>query len=61
MCKKRSMALIAKALVLVPVTALLGVAFAFMGRVPIGRIILVVVWLGHLIYFGLIVPTDRSE
>lgn len=59
--QKRSMTLKAKALVLVPVTALLGVAFAFMGRVPIGRIILVVVWLGHLIYFGLIVPTDRSE
>ncbi len=55
---KRAMTLRAKLAVLVPVTLLMGVGFAMMGSVPVGRAILAVVWLGHVIYFGFVVKTE---
>lgn len=33
--------------------------FLMMKQVPAARIVLVVVWLGHLIYFGIMVPTEK--
>ncbi len=59
--EKRSMTVKAKLTILVPVTILLAIAFAMMGRVPIGRIVLAVVWVGHIVYFGFIVKTDPAE
>lgn len=56
---KRSMTLRAKLTILVPVTVLLAIGFALMGRVPVGRLILAAVWIGHIIYFGFIVKTDK--
>lgn len=56
---KRSMTLKAKLSILVPVTILMAVGFAMMGRVPIGRVILAIVWVAHVIYFGFVVKTDR--
>ena len=43
-----------------PVSALLAIGFALMGNVPIGRIVLAIVWIGHVIYFGFIVKTDKA-
>lgn len=57
---RRTMTIKAKLSVLVPVTVLMGLAFAFMGAIPIGRVILAIVWAAHVIYFGFIVRTDRS-
>ena len=57
---KRSMTLRAKLTILVPVTVLLAVGFALMGRVLVGRIVLAAVWIGHIIYFGFIVKTDKQ-
>ena len=57
---KRSMTLKAKLTILVPVTALLAIGFALMGNVPIGRIVLAIVWIGHIIYFGFVVKTDKA-
>lgn len=57
---KRSMTLRAKLTVLVPVTALLAIGFALMGCVPVGRLVLAAVWIGHIIYFGFIVKTDKQ-
>lgn len=57
---KRSMTLRAKLTILVPVTVLLVIGFALMGRVPVGRLILAAVWIGHIIYFGFIVKTDKQ-
>ncbi len=57
---KRQMTLGAKLLVLVPMTALMGVGFALMGRVPLGRAALAFVWLAHVVYFLLVVKTRRG-
>lgn len=57
---KRSMTLRAKLTILVPVTVLLVIGFALMGRVPVGRVVLAAVWIGHIIYFGFIVKTDKQ-
>ena len=56
---KRSMTLRAKLTILVPVTALLAVGFAMMSNVPVGRAIVAIVWVGHIVYFGFIVKTER--
>ena len=56
---KRSMTLRAKLTILVPVTALLAVSFAMMSNVPVGRAIVAAVWVGHIVYFGFIVKSER--
>ena len=56
---KRSMTLRAKLTILVPVTALLAVSFSMMSNVPVGRAIVAVVWVGHIVYFGFIVKSER--
>lgn len=56
---KRSMTLRAKLTILVPVTALLAVSFAMMSNVPAGRAIVAVVWVGHIVYFGFVVKSER--
>ena len=56
---KRSMTLRAKLTILVPVTVLLAVGFAMMSNVPVGRAIVAIVWVGHIVYFGFIVKTER--
>lgn len=57
---KRSMTLRAKLTILVPVTVLLAIGFALMSRVPVGRVVLAAVWIGHIVYFGFIVKTDKQ-
>lgn len=59
--QKRSMTLRAKALLLVPLTVVLGISFVCMGSVPVGRAVVAAVWLAHVLYFGFVVKTDRSE
>ena len=56
---KRSMTLRAKLTILVPVTVLLAVGFAMMSSVPVGRAIVAIVWVGHIVYFGFVVKTER--
>lgn len=57
---KRAMTVKAKLLLLLPLTAVLGLSFALMANVPVGRVVVAAVWVAHLIYFGLVVRTDRS-
>lgn len=59
--KKRTMTLKAKLCVLLPVTALLAVSFLLMANVPIGRAVVAVIWIGHIVYFGFVVPLDRTD
>ncbi len=57
---KRSMTVKAKLTILVPVTVLLAIGFALMGRVPVGRIVVAIVWVCHIVYFGFVVKTDKA-
>lgn len=56
---KRSMTLRSKLTILVPVTAILAVSFAMMSAVPVGRAIVAIVWVGHIVYFGFVVKSER--
>lgn len=57
---KRAMTMKAKLSIIVPVTILLTIGFVLMANVPVGRIALALVWLGHIAYFGFVVKTDRA-
>ena len=58
---RRAMTLAEKAKIIAPVTVLLAISFAVMGDVPVGRAVVTIVWVAHLVYFGAVVKTARSE
>ncbi len=37
---------------LVTVTIIIGIAYYFMGKTPVGRVILIIVWLAHMYFIG---------
>lgn len=53
----RGMTRATKIRIMAMVTLLLGVGFALMGEAPLGRAVLVAVWLGHAAYLVLYVKT----
>lgn len=55
----RGMSASTKVRIMVMVTLLLSVGFALMGGAPVGRAVLVIVWLGHVAYFVFGVKTAR--
>ena len=55
---RRAMTVRAKLTVLVPVTLLLALAAFFMRRMPVMLVVLAVVWIGHVVYFGFRVKTE---
>lgn len=59
--KRKGMTLKAKLMLIGTVTAIMLPGFLMMGRVPVGRIIMSVVWVGHIVYFGFIVKTITQE
>ena len=48
---ERAMTMRAKLKVIGSVTVVMGVAFALMARVPVGQLVLAIVWACHVIYF----------
>lgn len=58
---RKSMTIAAKLKLLAPILLLLAVSFALMGSVPIGRAVVAIIAIGHVIYFGFIVKTDRPQ
>ena len=42
-------------------TVLMAIGFIMMNNVPIGRVVLVIVWIFHFLYFGLKVETVKEE
>lgn len=58
---RRAMTLKAKLCLLLPVTIVLGISFALMSSVPVGRAVVAIVWVAHLVYFGFVVPLDRAD
>jgi hypothetical protein len=59
--QKRGMTLQTKVTIIASVTLLMGIGFAMMGRVPVGRIILAVVWVCHILYFCFGVKTIPQQ
>ena len=58
--KRREMAAGDKLILIGTVTALMGTGFALMGSVPVGRAVLSLVWLAHVLYFGFRVKTVKA-
>lgn len=58
--KGKGMTWKAKIRIMLVVTLTMSVGFIMMSRVPVGRIILSIVWAGHMIYFIFGVKTIRD-
>ena len=59
--RNRSMTVRTKVRIMVMVTILMGFGFCMMSRVPVARVVLVLVWLCHVLYFLLGVRTLKTE
>ena len=59
--KKKGMTVKTKATIITSVTLLMGLGFCMMFRVPVGQIILAVVWVCHMVYFLFGVKTIKKE
>jgi hypothetical protein len=57
--EKRGMTLRTKLTILTSVTILMTIGFIMMSRVPVGRIVLAIVWICHVIYFVFGVKTVK--
>lgn len=55
MCKK------SKYKIMFTVTAFMAIGFVMMGNTPVGRMILVLVWLCHVLYFVFGIKTKKEE
>lgn len=58
--KGKGMTWKAKIRIMLVVTLTMSVGFIMMSRVPVGRIILSIVWVGHMIYFIFGVKTIKD-
>lgn len=59
--KKEGMTLKTKIKIMVIVTIGLTLGFIMMDQVPVGRIVLILVWLGHVLYFMFRVKTIPAK
>ena len=59
--RRRSMTKKAKCLLIGTVTAIMVPGFILMDKVPVGRAIMLVVWMGHIFYFGFKVQTITQQ
>lgn len=59
--KNRAMTVKTKVTIISSITLTMGIGFVMMGNVPVGRIILAVVWVCHLLYFIFGIKTIKSE
>lgn len=59
--KEKAMTKKTKRSILTMVTILMTIGFFMMKNVPVGRVILVIVWIFHILYLGLRVETVKEE
>lgn len=59
--EKKGMLLKTKLTIIISVTVLMSIGFIMMSSVPIGRVILCIVWVCHIIYFAFGVKTIKDE
>ena len=55
--RRRGMTRKAKCILIGTVTAIMLPGFILMDKVPVGRAIMAIVWVGHIVYFGFKVQT----
>ena len=58
--KKEGMTIRTKCTIIGSVTLLMAIGFIMMSRVPVGRIVLGIVWICHVLYFGFGVKTIQE-
>lgn len=58
--QKKSMTMKTKLKIVGTVTAVMALGFIMMKNVPVGRVILAIVWAGHVIYFFGIMKTEPA-
>lgn len=56
----RGMTMRTKLSIMGMVTLVMGIAFALMGSVPVGRVVIAIVWVAHVVYFMGFVKTDKT-
>jgi uncharacterized membrane protein YbaN (DUF454 family) len=56
--ERKAMSIKTKLSILIPVTVVMGIGFYFMGAVPVGRVVLAIVWAAHIYYFIFRVKTE---
>ena len=61
LAKEKAMTKKTKRSIIAMVTILMAIGFIMMNNVPIGRVVLVIVWIFHFLYFGLKVETVKEE
>lgn len=59
--RRHGMTLRAKLVLIGTVTAIMLPGFVMMKNVPVGRAIMLVVWVGHIVYFGFKVRTISQQ
>lgn len=59
--KKKGMTVRTKATIMISVTIVMALGFIMMSRVPVGRIILAIVWVCHIIYFVFFIKTIKRK
>ena len=59
--KEKAMTKKTKRSIIAMVTILMAIGFIMMNNVLIGRVVLVIVWIFHFLYFGLKVETVKEE
>lgn len=59
--RRRGMTKKAKCLLIGTVTVIMVPGFILMDKVPVGRAIMLVVWVGHIFYFGFKVQTITQQ
>lgn len=57
----RAMTKRTKVTIMLTVTLTMGIGFAMMGAVPLGRVILLIVWVFHILYFTFRVKTIACQ
>lgn len=58
---RRAMTLAAKGKLLLPITLLLAISFVLMSDFLPGRIMVTAIFIGHIVYFGFVVKTEKPK
>ncbi len=59
--QKKGMTKRTKIMVMLSMTILMGFGFLMMGNVPVGRIVISIVWVVHILYFSFGVKTLKED